>query len=151
MEVRTVASLFNVFVTIAFQLELFIASLADLKINSEDNRPLRCRVVGILGELHELRNTESVLPSKFPKRMLAKSISLSPYHLTEYVNRKLDEDTKKISGFLEGKRRLYDLIEIDIEEKFHIEVQRQLEASADTITDAILSSWIRSAVEDFVT
>lgn len=74
---------------------------------------------------------------------------MTPESIVTYVQTTLDRERSKVAEFLDGRRRLYELIEVDVEEEFQRMLGEDLARIGESITDLLLDRFTREAIEQF--
>lgn len=106
-----------------------------------------CRIRGILQNVHQLRHSKSSFAASFSERLLAKTLAPSPVQVRAFVIQKLKEDASMVEQYLKGNRRLYDLIDVDIEEEFEAIVESQLKDLGAGLTDKIFVDCVEETLQ----
>ena len=120
-------------------------------INQVEFLAIRQRTLTVLSELHRFRHLSLTSPVYFPDSFLAQNVQMTPESIATYVQTKLDRERSKVVDFLDGRRRLYELIDVEVEEEFLRLMQEDLERIGESITDLLLDRYTREAIEQFFT
>jgi hypothetical protein len=105
-------------------------------------------VAAIVSELHRLRHATNDDAFDFPRRLLARALPASRHHVAEYVARVLDRDQQRVGAYLDGRGRLYDLVEVEVEEKFNREFDLQIQTLAGRVSDALFARCLEEVVRN---
>lgn len=121
----------------------------ELDINLEKYSGVRERVMEILLELNHLRHAHTLPPSWFPEKLLAQSIQKSAESVIQYIREKLSRDGLKITEFLGGQRRLYELLDVDVEQEFLELLGEDLDRAGNGITEILMKRYMLEAIQQF--
>jgi hypothetical protein len=125
-----------------------IANAAGLSIVSDEYKPLLIRVVYLLTEFHKLRYSGARGGKGFSRRLVAQSMPADRNMLAQYVQSRLDEEKNKAEEYLEGRKRLYELVEVRVEDEFNEELEKEIETASEEIAMSLLKKYLSETIEE---
>lgn len=131
------------------QIESVWTSIPELAINKGENRPVRRRALDIVGQLHSLRHSTTVGGMNYSRRLVAQSLPLTSAHVLAYVSDRMDREKRDLAAYMDGGKRLYELIDVSgVEDAYNEELRRELLGLSDQIAGTVLTKLLSEVISD---